>query len=65
MTKALGFILLRMIDTASSLGNRAAGFEYAEREAIQKENGPAAPVHPRMAGPFAGKIRWKTRRPLG
>ncbi len=59
MTKALGFILLRVIDTVSSLGNNSSTAGWYETPA-REEGSQAAPVPQRMRGPFCGKIR---RRP--
>jgi len=64
MTKALGFVLLRMIDAVGSLGNRASQADWHETPERKENRGPPAPVHPRIIGPFSGKIAFKPpRRP--
>jgi hypothetical protein len=54
MTKALGFVLLRMMGAGSTLENRDRTAEW--RETPQREEDSPAP---RVTGPFCGKIRFK------
>jgi len=56
MTKALGFVLLRMMGVRSGLENRDCTAEW--RETPQREEDTPAL---RVTGPFSGKIRFKPR----
>ncbi len=57
MTKALGFILLRMMGVGSGLENRDCAAEW--RETPQREED--SPAASRVTGPFCGKICFKPR----
>jgi hypothetical protein len=57
MTKALGFVLLRMMGVGGGLENPTNAAQW--RETPQREED--SPAAPRVTGPFCGKIRFKPR----
>jgi hypothetical protein len=75
MSTALGIILRRVAGVASGHVHQPAAAGLREdisrlplnggTEPDSRANGenspPPAPIHPRMGGPFSGKIRWKAK----
>lgn len=77
MSKAIGTIFLKMVGAVSGHSGRAAKTttnENTRRTDLNGNTDPAGcpsaevsprllpgPVHPRVGGPFSGKIRWKVK----